>query len=123
MTGPVMTEVSPSDGPFCKSSFVVSFYVPKKNQPDPPSATGLVIQKWKPKYMAVRQFGGFADDYGIGVEAAALQASLAGTTWSDAIAESRGKDGASLYSVAQYNSPFEFEGRVNEIWMMFDMED
>uniref|UniRef100_M8BC08 Heme-binding protein 2 n=1 Tax=Aegilops tauschii TaxID=37682 RepID=M8BC08_AEGTA len=32
MTAPVLTRVAPSDGPFCVSSFVVSFYVPAKNQ-------------------------------------------------------------------------------------------
>ncbi|PHT43672.1 hypothetical protein CQW23_17697 [Capsicum baccatum] len=35
MTVPVLAQVKPSDGPFSTSSFVVSFYVPKKNQPNP----------------------------------------------------------------------------------------
>ncbi|CAI9784329.1 unnamed protein product [Fraxinus pennsylvanica] len=34
------------------SSFIVSFYVPKENQPDPPSAKGLHVQKWGRKYVA-----------------------------------------------------------------------
>ncbi|KAL0443720.1 UNVERIFIED_CONTAM: hypothetical protein Slati_2094700 [Sesamum latifolium] len=35
MTAPVITQVKPSDGPFCASSFVVSFYVPKRTNPLP----------------------------------------------------------------------------------------
>ncbi|KAF7846873.1 hypothetical protein BT93_L3633 [Corymbia citriodora subsp. variegata] len=126
MTAPVITEVSPSDGPFCASSFVVSFYVPKENQADPPPAEGLHAQRWKPTYIAIRQFGGFVADYDVAVEAAALEASLSGTAWASAIERNREKESstsASSYTVAQYNSPFEFNKRVNEIWMPFDMED
>ncbi|KAI3465953.1 hypothetical protein Pfo_022616 [Paulownia fortunei] len=122
MTGPVITEVKPSDGPFCASSFVVSFYVPKENQPNPPSAKGLHLQKWGLTYVAVRQFGGFVADEGVGEEAAALYASVAGTVWSDAIDKSHAGEGATDYIVAQYNSPFEFRNRVNEIWLTFDMD-
>ncbi|KAJ8900689.1 hypothetical protein K2173_025500 [Erythroxylum novogranatense] len=59
MTAPVITEVLPSDGPFCESSFAISFYVPKENQENPPPAQGLHVKRWKPTYSAVRQFGGF----------------------------------------------------------------
>ncbi|KAE8680055.1 Ubiquitin-specific protease 15, putative isoform 1 [Hibiscus syriacus] len=123
MTAPVITEVLPSDGPFCESSFTVSFYVPKVNQANPPPAEGLHLQRWKSTYVAIRQFGGFVTDYNIAEEAAALQASLEGTVWSGAIERTRKNNGTSVYTVAQYNSPFEFSGRVNEIWMLFDLED
>ncbi|XVF79277.1 hypothetical protein PTKIN_Ptkin14bG0208700 [Pterospermum kingtungense] len=123
MTAPVITEVFPSDGPFCESSFTVSFYVPKVNQANPPPAQGLHVQRWKSTYVAVRQFSGFVTDYNVAEEAAALQASLEGTVWSEAIEKTRKSDATSVYTVAQYNSPFEFSGRVNEIWMLFDMED
>ncbi|KDP27282.1 hypothetical protein JCGZ_21013 [Jatropha curcas] len=122
MTGPVITEVSPSDGPFCKSTFTVSFYVPKENQANPPEAKGLHVQRWKPTYVAIRQFSGFVSDSNVGEEAAALQASLAGTVWATAIQKSH-RNATSAYTVAQYNSPFEFDDRVNEIWMLFDMDD
>ncbi|PKI49111.1 hypothetical protein CRG98_030457 [Punica granatum] len=123
MTAPVINEVYPSDGPFCASSFVVSFYVPKANQPDPPPAKGLHAQRWKPTYVAVRQFGGFVSDSDVAMEAAALEGSLSGSAWAAAIEKSReGSDHASNYTVAQYNSPFEFDDRVNEVWMLFDME-
>ncbi|KAK4420625.1 Heme-binding protein 2 [Sesamum alatum] len=122
MTAPVITEVTPSDGPFCASSFAVSFYVPKQNQQNPPSAKGLHLQKWGVTYVAVRQFGGFLADEDVGEEAAALYASVAGTVWSDAIEKSHAGDSATDYIVAQYNSPFEFRNRVNEIWLTFDWE-
>ena len=73
--------------------------------------------------MAVRQFSGFVSDYDVGEEAAALKASLAGTIWSAAIEKTRGTHRTSVYTVAQYNSPFEFDHRVNEIWMSFDLEE
>lgn len=123
MTAPVITEVKPSDGPFCASSFVVSFYVPKENQPSPPSAKDLHLQKWGVTYTAVRQFGGFVADEDLGEEAAALYASVAGTVWGNAIDESHAGETATDYFVAQYNSPFEFLSRVNEIWLTFDWKD
>ncbi|PIN03690.1 hypothetical protein CDL12_23781 [Handroanthus impetiginosus] len=123
MTAPVITEVKPSDGPFCASSFVVSFYVPKKNQENPPSSKGLHVQKWGLTYVAVRQFSGFVVDEDVGEEAAALYASLQGTVWSEAIDKSHAGENTTDYIVAQYNSPFEFRNRVNEIWLTFDIEE
>lgn len=117
MTAPVLTKVSPSDGPFCASSFTVSFYVPKINQENPPPAKGLELQRWGKTYIAVRQFSGFVYDLEVGLEAAALYTSLRGTEWAEEI------DSAESYIVAQYNSPFEFTGRVNEIWMMLHFKD
>lgn len=117
MTAPVITEVAPSDGPVCASSFVVSFYVPKKNQANPPPAAGLRLRRWAARYVAVRQFGGFVSDGSVGEEAAALYESLAGSEWAAAVDRGRAADPAAAYTVAQYNSPFEFTGRVNEIWM------
>lgn len=122
MTAPVITEVKPSDGPFCASSFVVSFYVPKKNQPNPPPAKGLHVQKWSNTYVAVRQFGGFVADVDVAKEAAALSASIADTKWAAAVEKSHAADNTTMYTVAGYNSPFEFKDRVNEIWFTFDLE-
>ncbi|KAM7503859.1 hypothetical protein LguiB_002763 [Lonicera macranthoides] len=123
MTAPVLAEVKPSDGPFCASSFVVSFYVPKKNQADTPPAKGLQVQRWGKTYVAVRQFSGFVTDLNVGVQAAALHDAISGTVWSSAIDKSHSGEATTTYTVAQYNSPFEFENRVNEIWFTFDMED
>eukprot|EP00262_Sarcandra_glabra_P000295 TRINITY_DN1034_c0_g1_i1.p1 TRINITY_DN1034_c0_g1~~TRINITY_DN1034_c0_g1_i1.p1 ORF type:complete len:232 (+),score=16.75 TRINITY_DN1034_c0_g1_i1:113-808(+) len=123
MTAPVITQVYPSDGPFCASSFVVSFYVPLKNQIDTPPAKDLHVQKFGLKYAAVRQFSGFVSDLDVGQEAAALYASLNGSIWSSMINDEQISNTSSAYTVAQYNSPFEFSNRVNEIWLMFDMDD
>ncbi|XP_015954042.1 uncharacterized protein LOC107478419 [Arachis duranensis] len=123
MTAPVITEVSPSDGPFCESSFVVSFFVPKQNQANPPPAKGLHVQRWEAVHVAVRQFGGFVSDSTVGAEAAALKDAIAGTEWASAIENSHRAGHASVYIVAQYNSPFEFDDRVNEIWFLFDLEN
>ncbi|XP_055824797.1 uncharacterized protein LOC129893310 [Solanum dulcamara] len=105
------------------SSFVVSVYVPKKQQPNPPSAKGLHLQKWGKTYVLVRQFSGYATDDVIPNEAAALSASIAGTKWAAAIDKSRAADNSTMYTVAQYNSPFEFKNRVNEIWFTFDFDE
>lgn len=124
MTAPVISEVYPSSGPVCASSFVVSFYLPEENQKDPPPAEDLHLQTWGVTYVAVRQFGGFVEDYDIGVQAAKLDATIQNTRWASVVGKGRaggGKDAAS-YIVAQYNSPFQFENRVNEIWLSFDME-
>lgn len=123
MTAPVLTEVVPSDGPFCSSSFAISFYVPKVNQADPPPAEGLHVQKWGTKYAAVRQFSGFVKDSDVGVQAAALYESLVASSWSDVVTKGQTTSSPTSYIVAQYNSPFEFSNRVNEIWMPFDMEE
>ncbi|XP_060190302.1 uncharacterized protein LOC132619402 [Lycium barbarum] len=99
-----------------------SFYVPKKNQPNHPPAKGLHIQKWDKTYVAVRQLSGFAADDAIPKEAAALNASIAGTKWAAAIDKSKRADNTTIYRVAQYNSPFEFKSRVNEMWFTFYMD-
>ncbi|KAL5731915.1 hypothetical protein ACHQM5_004596 [Ranunculus cassubicifolius] len=85
MTAPVLTQIAPSDGPFCESTFTVSFYVPQVNQANPPPAEGLHVQKWGTTFVAVRQFGGFVKDSDIGEEAAALHDSLVASKWSDVV--------------------------------------
>ncbi|XP_010916749.1 uncharacterized protein [Elaeis guineensis] len=119
MTAPVTTEVSTSKVP-PKESFVTSFYIGKRYQANPPSARGLHPQKWSLKYAAVRQFGGYATDAGVPLEAAALDASLKGSKWAPSVDKSRKANPTVLYTVAQYSAPFRTSGRVNEIWMLFD---
>ncbi|KAL5702633.1 hypothetical protein ACHQM5_027828 [Ranunculus cassubicifolius] len=123
MTAPVLTQIAPSDGPFCESTFTVSFYVPQVNQANPPPAEGLHVQKWGTTFVAVRQFGGFVKDSDIGEEAAALHDSLVASKWSDVVEKGEATVLPASYIVAQYNSPFEFTNRVNEIWMTFTMEE
>ncbi|XP_008783978.2 heme-binding protein 2-like [Phoenix dactylifera] len=120
MTAPVMTEVSTSKEPSSNESFVVSFFIGKRYQANPPSAQGLHLLNWNLKYAAVRQFGGYATDAGVPEEAAALDVSLRGSKWARAVDESRKANPMVFYTVAQYSAPFRTRGRVNEIWMLFD---
>lgn len=117
MTTPVISEVSINGG---NSSIVVSFYVPKVNQADPPLANGLYVQRWKTIDVAVRQFGGFVKDSNIGLQVSALNDSLTGTTWSAIVAQIVLPALHGKYIVAQYNSPFELYNRVNEIWFFYE---
>eukprot|EP00250_Pteridium_aquilinum_P012784 c20945_g1_i1 orf=107-808(+) len=114
MTAPVLTGVIPSDGPFCETSFIVRFYVPTANQASPPtpiSSLGLQVERWDTKYFAVRQFGGFATDTNVVEEGATLSASVYEAGFTVASTSSNEES----YFVAQYNSPFEISGRVNEV--------
>ncbi|XP_020231155.1 heme-binding protein 2 [Cajanus cajan] len=113
MTSPVATEVSNGSGG--KSSYVVSFYVPKVNQGNIPTADGLSVQRWKTKYAVVKQFGGFVRESVVADQVNALKASIAGTKWSTKLPKS--------FTVAQYNAPFELFHRVNEIWFLYDSEN
>ncbi|KAI9083109.1 hypothetical protein K1719_034842 [Acacia pycnantha] len=97
MTAPVITEVEPSDRPFCEFSFVVS--------------------------LCTRKFDGLVKDSNVGEEAASLNASIAGTMWASAIEKSHRAGNASVYTVAQYNDPLDYDNRVNEIWFLFDLEN
>ncbi|KAJ9710007.1 hypothetical protein PVL29_001467 [Vitis rotundifolia] len=118
MTAPVLVDIFPSTGPSCNSSFIMYFYVPTKYQNNPPlSAQAHQVKLPKHKYAAVRRFGGFMDDSNIPTQALALRRSLKGTPWETSIST---KNRALTYSVAGYNSPFEYENRVNEVIFWFD---
>lgn len=119
MTAPVMTEVSAGKGP-SNESFVVSLYIGKRYQANPPTALGLHPLKWSLKYAAVRQFVGYSTDTAVPEEAAALDSSLDGSKWAAAVEKSRNANPTVLYTVAQYSAPFRTTGRMNEIWMLFD---
>ena len=122
MTAPVLTGITPSDGPFCQTSFIVRFFVPLAFQDNPPiplSSLDLNVERWdSPTYFAVREFSGFASDTNVAQEGAALAASVdaAGFTIS-----STPKD--EVYIIAQYNSPFDITGRVNEVWLPISIND
>ncbi|XP_031495353.1 uncharacterized protein LOC116260947 [Nymphaea colorata] len=111
MTAPVLVDVSPS-------SYVVSFYVPQKFQARPPLSAEAHAVRWPgSRYAAVRRFGGFMNDANIAVEADALKKGLQGTRWAFVAPGS-----PATYTVAGYNSPFEFDNRVNEVMFIFERE-
>ena len=112
MTAPVLTMVSPGEGPNCVSNFTVSFYFPWKYQnttflPQPTDDT-LFVQRSNAMTVAVRSFGGFAKDEDITQNVAALGQDL--TAHKIVFQEKP-------YSSAGYDSPFHVFNRHNEVWL------
>ncbi|CAL9105873.1 unnamed protein product [Musa textilis] len=116
MTAPVLTSIVPGAGPLHSSAYFVRFYIPVKFQASPPVALpelNLHSDGWGSHCIAVRQFSGFARDSNVIKEAEKLAISLSQSSWAN-LTEFSDKN---AYSIAQYNSPFHFIGRVNEVWV------
>ncbi|OVA19874.1 SOUL heme-binding protein [Macleaya cordata] len=116
MTAPVLTSIVPGAGPLHSSAYFVRFYLPIKFQATPPlplPELNLQSEAWASHCIAVRKFSGFARDWNVVKEAEKLAASLSRTQW----ANSTSSESEYAYSIAQYNSPFRFIGRVNEVWV------
>ncbi|KAJ0986128.1 hypothetical protein J5N97_004484 [Dioscorea zingiberensis] len=120
MTTPVLTSVVPDAGPLHSSAYVVRLYLPVKFQSSPPvplPELKLHLAEWAPWCITVRKFSGFAFETTTCVkEAQKLALSLSRSPWADAT----GFNGTNAYSIAQYNSPFRFIGRINEVWVDLD---
>ncbi|XP_004291553.1 PREDICTED: heme-binding protein 2-like [Fragaria vesca subsp. vesca] len=116
MTAPVLTSIVPGAGPLHSSAYFVRFFLPVKFQASPPTPLpelNLKPYTWDSRYIAVRKFSGFARDSNIVQEAQKLATSLSRSPWANCTSE----ESSSAYSIAQYNSPFKFIGRVNEVWV------
>ncbi|XP_072998437.1 uncharacterized protein [Typha latifolia] len=116
MTAPVLTSIVPNAGPLHSSAYYVQFYLPVQFQASPPiplPELNLQSDKWPSHCIAVRQFSGFARDRNVVKEAEKLAISLSRSPW----ANSTKFLGKYAYSIAQYNSPFHFIGRLNEVWV------
>ncbi|KAL6204982.1 hypothetical protein ACLB2K_022248 [Fragaria x ananassa] len=116
MTAPVLTSIVPGAGPLHSSAYFVRFFLPVKFQASPPTPLpelNLKPYTWDSRYIAVRKFSGFARDSNIMQEAQKLATSLSRSPWANCTSE----ESSSAYSIAQYNSPFKFIGRVNEVWV------
>lgn len=116
MTAPVLTSIVPGAGPLHSSAYFVRFYLPVKFQASPPTPLpelNLKPYTWDSHYVAVRKFSGFARDSNIVEEAQKLATSLSRSSWANSTSE----ESSYAYSIAQYNSPFRFIGRVNEVWV------
>ncbi|XVF44393.1 hypothetical protein PTKIN_Ptkin02bG0116200 [Pterospermum kingtungense] len=126
MTAPVLVNIDSPSGVLQNISYVVHFYMPQKFQRNPPQSGETHTVKLPPqKLAAVRRFGGFMDDSNISAQLSALKKSLKGTAWdwesSYSLPNKHGHSGdAVLYTAAGYNSPFEYENRVNEVMLWFD---
>ncbi|KAM5584441.1 hypothetical protein ABKV19_004024 [Rosa sericea] len=116
MTAPVLTSIVPGAGPLHSSAYFVRFYLPVKFQASPPTPLpelNLKPYTWDSRYIAVRKFSGFARDSNIVQEAQKLATSLSRSPWANSTSE----ESSYAYSIAQYNSPFRWIGRVNEVWV------
>ncbi|KAG8638799.1 hypothetical protein MANES_14G063400v8 [Manihot esculenta] len=122
MTAPVVTSIVPGAGPFQSSAYSVLFYLPLKFQADPPIPIPELHLKpyvWDSHCVAVRKFSGYATDDNIIKEAKRLSISLSRSPWiNNTSAETN-----FAYSIAQYDSPFHFIGRLNEVWADIDATD
>ncbi|XP_028653062.1 heme-binding protein 2 [Erpetoichthys calabaricus] len=111
MTAPVTCLVQAGEGPFCKSSFTISFYVPEEHQCDPPKPTeaDVFIEDRKDMTVFVRTFGGFANAEKYKEELMKLSTSLTrdGQQFED-----------KMYYTAGYDSPFKIINRRNEVWLI-----
>ncbi|KAL9372746.1 hypothetical protein Peur_034990 [Populus x canadensis] len=115
VTVPVVTSIVPGAGPFRSSAYVVRFYLPVKLQADPPVPLDVLHLKpyaWNSHCVAVRKFSGYAKDENIAEEAKRLADSLSRSPW----ANLSSTESNYSYSIAQYDSPFQFIGRTNEVW-------
>jgi len=125
MTTPVLTGIVPSAGPFCSSAFKVRFYVPSEFHDNPPMPlldSDLEVENRHEKCVAVRSFSGFAMDGNVAKEASMLELSLQKTPWAN-VTDVEPKTGEDAYTIAQYSSPFQILGRVNEVWVSFPSSD
>lgn len=117
MTVPVLTSLVPGAGPLDSSAYVVYFYLPTEFQTIPPlplPELNLTPDSWPATCIAVRQFSGFARDKNVVEEAEKLATSLSRSQYPTSSSSNF------AYSIAQYNSPLKFFGRVNEVWVDVD---
>ncbi|CAI9112648.1 OLC1v1013121C1 [Oldenlandia corymbosa var. corymbosa] len=115
MTAPVLTSIVPGAGPLHASAYFVRLYLPLEFQASPPlplPELNLKPDSWFSHCIAVRKFSGFARDSNVVKEAEKLAISLSKSPWANSTSDSK-----SAYSIAQYNSPFRFLGRQNEVWV------
>ncbi|KAL8041940.1 hypothetical protein ABFX02_09G017700 [Erythranthe guttata] len=118
MTVPILTSIVQRAGPLHSSAYSVKFYLPEKFQQTPPLPLPELNLRpdWsKSRCIAVRKFSGFARDENVIKEAEKLAVSLSRSPLFNLTSSSPSYDG-DAYSIAQYNSPFRFVSRVNEVW-------
>eukprot|EP00884_Botryococcus_braunii_P000677 jgi/Botrbrau1/1060/Bobra.0076s0026.1 len=112
MTAPVLAEVVPGDGPFCRSNFTVSFFVPPQLADTVPEPTNpdVYISKLPAQRVFVLQFGGFlVDDFTLSSKASALTEAVKADGFE--IIEDK-------FFTAGYDPPFRLTNRHNEIWVV-----
>jgi len=112
MTAPVVTWISPmQDGSMSgmTNNFNMSFFItPEMTSPPSPRDARVYLQSHGAGTVYIRAFGGYASKEDIMQHAVTLKESLPATY----------EYYTSFYYVAQYDSPFRFLNRHNEIWFI-----
>jgi hypothetical protein len=110
MTAPVQTQVAAGEGPWSATNFTISFFIPFSLQDNPPqpSEKNVYIEDRPELKLAVDEFDGFARHGKAMEKAEQLQGVLddAGVEYDD-----------DEFSLSQYDPPFRFRNRHNEIWI------
>jgi len=116
MTTPVLTKVQPGAGPNCNSTFTVSFYVPYIYQttegPPKPTSKDVYIQTIGEKYVAVKEFDGYAFQAKDVAEIVSLSKEISNSK--DIVQDSNAGD---VWYLAGYDPPFRYTNRHNEVWL------
>jgi hypothetical protein len=118
MTTPVLTGIVPSAGPFCSSAFAVRLYLPKSYHEAPPTPLeelDITFERWGKQTVAIKKFSGYAQDNNVAQQAETLAISLSKSAFTKNATYPIGDKDS--YAIAQYNSPFQFWNRVNEVWV------
>jgi len=112
MTAPVRDQIIPGAGPFCNSTFMISFFVPFKFQSKPPTPTNPLAKITLSPEMTVGvySFGGFVSDWNSTVVANVLKLG-------QALDQANIKYTTNTLFVNGYDSPFTIFDRHNEIWL------
>ncbi|XP_031550117.1 ubiquinone biosynthesis monooxygenase COQ6, mitochondrial-like [Actinia tenebrosa] len=111
MTAPVLNQIQPAQGPYCKNNFTVNFFVPFNLQanPIPPTSKDVFISSMPAMCAYVKTYSGFGsntDD--ILKNAAALAEALS----KDRLGDTYHKE---YYYYAGYDSPFKLFDRTNDV--------
>lgn len=119
MTAPVLTKIIPGAGPACKSTFIVSFYLPYQYQPSmnnanatappKPANDDVYIEERPHMKIALVSFGGYVRSFDKVIE-----------HYNNLVHYAK-KNGHQIKNpnqeyIAQYDSPFRIFDRHNEVW-------
>ena len=114
MTAPVAVQVIPGAGPFCQSTFIVSFFVPTLYQspnaaPPAPTNPDVFVETLPETIKAVYMFPGYVHSWSDLIEPITEL-----TTYCDANNYNYVEN---IETIAGYDSPFTLSDRHNEIWI------
>lgn len=110
MTAPVLTMITPGQGPACENNFTMSFFMsPEVKTPPTPTEKGVFPQDMPKMNVYVRSFGGYVRDIKEWIKETIKLGQAIGDT---------SKYHTEFSYTAGYDSPFRFLNRHNEIWFI-----